>query len=266
LTLNVLVHKIKPRMSESKQLRETYVEADGARLRCFVSGAGAPILFIHGGEQCAAYFGAVHAARWAGRKVITYDRRGYGGSADARASDSARFVVQNASDAAAVIEQIAREPAAVFGTSSGAVIAIELAIRRPDLVRALLLHEPAWLDRFPEVAAQIRATVMGANGDTRPPSYRARYVPADSDYWKRNEFEPIVRHEFDSKAIAAVPEATHVLAGEASPALHQALFAYMAWKLSAPLRAVPGGHEPLFDSATTPGFLSAVDRCLVELA
>ena len=32
----------------------------------------------------------------------------------------------------------------VVGTSAGATIALDLAVRRPDLVRAVVVHEAAW--------------------------------------------------------------------------------------------------------------------------
>ena len=44
-------------------------------------------------------------------------------------------------DLAALIERHG-EPAVVLGSSSGAIVALELLVRRPDLVRAVVAHEP----------------------------------------------------------------------------------------------------------------------------
>jgi 3-oxoadipate enol-lactonase len=47
-------------------------------------------------------------------------------------------------DAAAILEYLRTPPAVVLGTSAGAAIAIDLAVRRPDLVQAVIAHEFPW--------------------------------------------------------------------------------------------------------------------------
>jgi pimeloyl-ACP methyl ester carboxylesterase len=61
-------------------------------------------------------------------------------------------------DAAALLEHLGVAPAVVVGTSAGAGIAIDLAVRRPDLVRAVIAHEFPWraLRHFP-TASQVAA-------------------------------------------------------------------------------------------------------------
>jgi pimeloyl-ACP methyl ester carboxylesterase len=47
-------------------------------------------------------------------------------------------------DAAALLEHVGAEPAVVVGTSAGAAIAVDLAVRRPDLVGTVVAHEFPW--------------------------------------------------------------------------------------------------------------------------
>jgi predicted ester cyclase len=47
-------------------------------------------------------------------------------------------------DAAALLEYLRIPPAVVVGTSAGAAIAVDLAVRRPELVRAVVAHEFPW--------------------------------------------------------------------------------------------------------------------------
>jgi pimeloyl-ACP methyl ester carboxylesterase len=47
-------------------------------------------------------------------------------------------------DAAALLELLQAPSAVVVGTSAGAAIAVDLAVRRPDLVRAVVAHEFPW--------------------------------------------------------------------------------------------------------------------------
>jgi pimeloyl-ACP methyl ester carboxylesterase len=56
----------------------------------------------------------------------------------------ARSAALHTADAAAVVEALGAGPAMVVGTSAGATIALDLALRRPDLVRAVVAHESPW--------------------------------------------------------------------------------------------------------------------------
>jgi len=77
----------------------------------------------------------------AGRSVLTTDPRGIGRSTVAnRTADSTPEL--RAGDLASLIEHVDRGPAAVFGSSGGAVTALALAQSRPDLIRAVIAHEP----------------------------------------------------------------------------------------------------------------------------
>ena len=66
--------------------------------------------------------------------MIAYDRRGYARSG----AEPVRSISTHTADAAALLEYLRTPPAVVVGTSAGAAIAIDLAVRRPDLVRAVV--------------------------------------------------------------------------------------------------------------------------------
>jgi WS/DGAT/MGAT family acyltransferase len=51
---------------------------------------------------------------------------------------------EHTADAAAILEALEASPAVAVGTSAGAAIALRLAVRRPDFVRAAVLHESPW--------------------------------------------------------------------------------------------------------------------------
>jgi len=64
-------------------------------------------------------------------------------------------------------------PAVVVGTSAGATIALDLAVRRPDLVRAVVVHEAAWRAlRHPD------ASGLGALARMQWLAWRGRYPEA----------------------------------------------------------------------------------------
>lgn len=106
-----------------------------------VRGQGAPLLMIHGIISDSSFFqdcGALLASEF---RVITYDRRGYGRSADTEIRD---FSMQaQAEDAAEILRAEAKEPAWILGNSAGGLVALELAQRHPELVRGMVLLEPS---------------------------------------------------------------------------------------------------------------------------
>jgi 3-oxoadipate enol-lactonase len=103
-------------------------------------GDGVPILLIHPAGSTASTWGAVTTELARIGRVITYDRRGNARSG----GEPVRSVFTHTADAAALLEHVGAAPAVVVGTSAGATIGIDLAVRRPGLVRAVVAHEAPW--------------------------------------------------------------------------------------------------------------------------
>ena len=103
-------------------------------------GDGTPILLIPPSGATAATWGDLVDDLADIGRVIAYDRRGYTRSGGAIVRDAATHT----HDAAAVLDTLAAAPTVVVGTSAGATVALDLAVRRPDLVRAVVAHEAPW--------------------------------------------------------------------------------------------------------------------------
>ena len=147
---------------------------NGVRLYCEEDGSGVPILCIHGaGSSALVWSDAVGQLARVGR-VISYDRRGCTRSERPEPYDRTS-VAEHADDAAALLDALAAAPAVVIGRSYGGTVAIDLALRYPDRVRALVVLEgdasrelaPAtaeWVDaladRLRKVAAQAGVDVV----------------------------------------------------------------------------------------------------------
>jgi pimeloyl-ACP methyl ester carboxylesterase len=90
-------------------------------------------------------------------------------------------------DAAALLEQLRCRPAVVVGTSAGAGIALDLAVRRPDLVRAVVAHEFPWrftrhLPAGSQAAALLRIgwlALRGRQADAAEVLLRSAYTYRD---------------------------------------------------------------------------------------
>ncbi|MGD9573596.1 MAG: alpha/beta fold hydrolase [Thermoleophilia bacterium] len=138
------------------------LRVNGVAIHHEVRGSGPAILGIHGSLSSAALWAKAAATLATRGRAITYDRRGCNRSE--RPRPYATDVAQQAGDAAALIEALGAAPAILIGRSYGADIAMDLALRRPDLVRALALLEGGealfapgrrWL-------AQVEAEVLAA--------------------------------------------------------------------------------------------------------
>ena len=116
------------------------VESAGCDLYYEATGEGEPILLIHPSGATASTWGSVIEELARHGRVIAYDRRGYARSG----GEPVRSVSMQTADAAAILQALAIQPAVVVGTSSGAAIAVDLAVRRPDLVKAVVSHEFPW--------------------------------------------------------------------------------------------------------------------------
>ena len=127
----------------------SYLEVPGARLYYQARGTGPVLLLIPGANGDANGFPALVELLAADFTVVAYDRRGYTRSVINGAQDYARRLETDADDARRLIEHLADEPVAVFGTSSGGVIALQLLIDHPHAVKTLIAFEPAAMRLFP---------------------------------------------------------------------------------------------------------------------
>jgi pimeloyl-ACP methyl ester carboxylesterase len=119
------------------------VRANGVSLYYEEHGSGEPIVLIHGTSGSAAVWGPdVPELAKLGR-TIAYDRRGC-----TRSERPDRYVTnvhEQADDTAALIDALAAAPAIVIGRSYGGETAIDVALRYPSRVRALVLLEASLL-------------------------------------------------------------------------------------------------------------------------
>ncbi len=120
--------------------------------------------------------------------MIAYDRRGCARSERPRRYERTS-VAEHSDDAAALLGALAAGPAIVVGRSYGGTVALDLAVRHPGRVRAIVLLEPdaprelapaaaAWVDALVD---RLRAVAV-ADGDDAVPEALISEV-AGSDAW-----------------------------------------------------------------------------------
>ncbi|MGF1429059.1 alpha/beta fold hydrolase [Kitasatospora sp. LaBMicrA B282] len=142
----------------------------GATLHYELSGSGPLLLLISGGAADAGLYAGMVEPLAARHTVIRYDPRGLSRSrldgplTDQQVSvwsEDARRLLDHLTPAGAAGAETA---AAVFGSSSGAIVALDLLARHPHRLRRVIAHEPPLVELLADptphraLFAEVRAT------------------------------------------------------------------------------------------------------------
>jgi len=107
-----------------------------------VHGTGKPLVLLHGAmSTIETSFGSVLPAFAKTRQVIAIEQQAHGRTPDV---DRPLTYTQMADDTAVLLGELGIAQADIYGYSMGAGIAVELAIRHPDLVGKLVLASLAY--------------------------------------------------------------------------------------------------------------------------
>lgn len=117
-----------------------FANVNGVRIAYEVTGdSHTPLVLVHGSWGSHRNWDAVVPGLAEHLRVVTYDRRGHSDSE--RPPGQGRFR-EDVRDLAVLIEHLGLAPAWVVGNSSGALITLQLAAARPDVLRGIIVHEP----------------------------------------------------------------------------------------------------------------------------
>lgn len=114
-------------------MTQLYYEIHGAP-----DPARPPLVLLHGGgDTITTSFGAILPELAKHRRVIAFEQRGYGHSADIAGRPFS--FEQSADDTAELLDELRIAQADLFGFSNGGTIAVQVALRHPKMVRRLVL-------------------------------------------------------------------------------------------------------------------------------
>jgi pimeloyl-ACP methyl ester carboxylesterase len=237
------------------------VQVPGARLYYQTQGSGPGLVLIGGGPANADTLGPL-AARLAGRyTVISYDRRGYSRS-ELDDPGEQIGISRHGDDLRLLIEALGPEPVSVFGTSFGALIALDLAASAPERVGTVMVHEPPLgqlltgeqrrqfdvkLEDKPDAGAALAAIAasvgvkrgLDAGADGTQPEVRR----GDIELFIRRDVPAIGDYQLDLGRLAAVSGRLVVTGSEDGRAFYPYACAQrLAEVTGAPFVELPGGH------------------------
>jgi magnesium chelatase accessory protein len=156
--------------TELPPLEERWLSWHGARVRYYVGGAGSgpSLVLVHGLGGAASNWCELVPLLAPRFRLLVVDLPGHGGSSPL---PSAPTLSPFADAVSAIAEREALLPAAVVGHSLGGLVALRLALCRPQAVRALVLAAAAGISS----ASRIRETLVTLLVLTRPARLVAPY-------------------------------------------------------------------------------------------
>lgn len=255
----------------------SYLDVAGSRLYYETIGSGPTMLMIPGAGGAGGVFRMVAEHLAARYTVVLYDRRGFSRSHLDGPQDYDHRLTTDADDARRLIEHVGSAPATVFGSSSGAIVALRVLTNHPTAVGVAVPHEPPavrqlpdgqqWLNHFRSTydlyresgiepaLAWFRSRVF-PESDARTMA-RAPKNPANAAYWFEHELRQYPAIELDLDAIQTYADRITLAAGRDSGGHPcREVTAALADKLGRALLDLPGGHV---------GFLSAPAEFAREL-
>lgn len=171
------------------------LEVHGSPLAYWDEGHGRPLVFVHGVGTSGELWARDLAPLAGDCRLIVYDRRGYGAS-----GASPRDWQAHRKDAVALIEGLDAAPAVLVGYSGGAIVVLDLALERPDLVASLVLLDPAFNVKRCATPGFVRALVGAqllrrVRGPRRGAAHWMRYVASYSTGGSAFDNAPAERRE-----------------------------------------------------------------------
>lgn len=149
-------------------------------------GQKPPLLLLHGFSDNGRCWQRLAQDLQATHDVIMPDSRGHGRSPRIQPSTP----LDNAADAAAIINALGLEKPIVAGHSMGGLTATELGARYPNLARALILEDPAWIDppATPEPPQENPFYAWLKQMDALPLPELIAFGQASNPTWPEDEF------------------------------------------------------------------------------
>ncbi|SHE36175.1 Pimeloyl-ACP methyl ester carboxylesterase [Seinonella peptonophila] len=248
-----------------------YVKIEGANLYYEVRGEGPPLLMIPGGGGDAGFYTYVANILADRYQVITYDRRG---NSRSKWSGPHNFELsQQTRDAVAVLRATHHNSAYVFGNSGGAIFALEMAEKYPNMIKAVVVHEPPivkvlpdqkkWLTLFSDIDES--SNRLGAEFANTQfafalgiPASAFTHIPEDFqgrngkniEILINNEMQPSIHYMPNIEKIKRNKVKVIMAAGELSLAkerFYARTAPILAQQLQAKLVIFPGHHLSYFD-------------------
>lgn len=200
-----------------------YASVNGIELYYEIHGEGKPLIVLHGGLGSTSMFAPTIPSLSQTRQIIAVDLQGHGYTADI---DRPLSYEAMADDIAGLILMLGFTQVDIMGYSLGGGVALQTAIRHPELVRKLILvstpfKRDGWFPEVlagmammtPEAATQMLETPMYAEYASRAPRIEDWPVLI-------GKLGDLLRQDYDwSEDVAALKMPVLIVVGDADSVL-----------------------------------------------
>jgi len=230
-----------------------YVEIAGHRIWHEVTGDGPPVVLLHGGfSGASAFFAQTPVIAQAGYRVHVPERRGHAHTPDIEGPLTYSVM---ADDTVAYLEAQVDGPAILIGWSDGAVVALLVAQRRPQLVERMVLigqyynsgGRPPNDDLEAMLGSSEAMNFLRTEYDASSPDGPDHFPVVYAKMMEMIRSEP----EIDLAALADVHVPTLVLQGDRDLVTVEHSAAVVAALPDARLAVLPGTHGLPIESPAT---------------
>jgi len=211
-------------------VNEKTLRVPGADLFYRTQGSGPLLLLIQGGPGDADGTHGIAGRLVKHYTVLTYDRRGLSRST---LDDPGEVpgIGTHADDVHRLLADVTSEPVAVFGTSFGAYLGLELVSRHPEQVKLLVAHEPPatqFLSDEKETLARLdaissdeeAAALLGLDFDEHEPGVEFPPLTPRQEgnqvFFRTRDAPAVNAHRFDEALLLATRTRILPAAGAAS--------------------------------------------------
>ncbi len=185
-----------------------YAEVNGLNMYYEVHGTGRPLVLLHGAYMTIDAMGEVLPRLAESRQVIAVELQAHGRTADV---DRPLAYESMADDVAALLRHLEVEEADVFGFSMGGGVALQVAIRHPELVRKLVVASASYTSdsMHPELLEMIPSITPEVFAGSPIETDYLRTAPNPDDFptlvakLKQLDMEPFAWPPEDVRGIAA---------------------------------------------------------------
>jgi len=246
-----------------------YAAVNGLNLYYEVHGEGQPLILLHGGLGGIIEFSQLLPALAESRQVIAVELQAHGHTADI---DRPLSYEMMADDIAALIEHLGFENADVLGFSLGGGVALQTAIRHPEVVRKLVLVSTPY--RRAGIRPEFLAGMSSMNAEAaqamlETPMYQlySSTAPNPED-WPTlvGKVGELVAQDYDwSEDVAAITAPTLIVVGDSDfiPAAHaMELFGLLGGDVAGDFVGMPHSQLAVLPSTSHFTILSRTDLLL----
>jgi pimeloyl-ACP methyl ester carboxylesterase len=185
-----------------------YASVNGLEMYYEIHGSGQPLVVLHGAYMTIETMGEIVPSLAESRQVIGVELQGHGHTADI---DRPLSYEQMADDVAALLAEIGIEKADVFGFSMGGGVALQVAVRHPEVVRKLVVASASYTSdgEYPELLAMIPTITPEAFAGSPVEEAYLRTAPNPEDFpnlvakLKQLDMEPYAWPPEDIQGISA---------------------------------------------------------------